>query len=482
MPRRSLLAVWVLSLAVTLHADDKKAPEVHVVKPGPFRVSIELDGVFESSESTEIQLDSEEWTNFEVETAIDEGSVVSKGDVLLKFDTEPLDDQIRELEVQIRLGELSIQQAELELNSLRQSVPLDLKAAEVALQLARAELEYHEKYWEDLNRESAEYALKSSKYNLESAQEELNQLEQMYKADDLTEETEEIILKRARRSVESAKLSLEMAKARYDENIKIQLPRKSDKVREDLTRQQIAWEKARLELPASVTQKELALEKLRHSQKTLERKLRRLQHDQELMEITAPVDGMVYYGQAERGRWTTGATLAKQMRKAGTLPPRSVVLTIVPEGHLFFRADVPEAELRHVKPDGDSVLIPTAWPDVRLAARVVEIDPIASSPGKFDARLDLQNMQDVPDRLQPGMTGKARLTVFKSDSAVSVPASAVFTDELDPDQRYVYLDRDGKSERRDVEVGYQSGDNLQITAGLEAGDRIRLKKPEQESE
>ena len=56
--------------------------------------------------------------------------------------------------------------------------------------------------WEKAMRlQEADLRLQGSKDNLADQEEELAQLEKMYKSDDLTEETEEIVLKRQRRAV-----------------------------------------------------------------------------------------------------------------------------------------------------------------------------------------------------------------------------------------------------------------------------------------
>ena len=49
---------------------------------------------------------------------------------------------------------------------------------------------------------------------LEYEQEELRQLEKMYKADDISEETEQIVLKRAHDNVDSRKFAAEVGQVR----------------------------------------------------------------------------------------------------------------------------------------------------------------------------------------------------------------------------------------------------------------------------
>ena len=66
---------------------------------------------------------------------------------------------------------------------------------------------------------------------------------------------------------------------------------------------------------------------------------------------------------------------------------------------------------------------------------------------------------------------------MKKGDAVTVPAVAVFDDELDEDKHYVFKAGAGKPEKVTVTVGKRSGGRAEITAGLQAGDEILLAKP-----
>ncbi|MFG0334951.1 MAG: hypothetical protein ACF8TS_16465, partial [Maioricimonas sp. JB049] len=174
-------------------------PETHVVESGPFRVTVELDGVFESQSMHEVILRPEVWSGLVALKAVEQGTRVEEGEQVLWLDTDKIENEIRDLEFQIEQGQLSFEQKEVELATLRKSVPLDIEAAERARRVAVDDLNYFLEIDEGLRRRSAEESLLSAKYSLEYAQEELDQLEKMYRADDLTEETEEIILRRAQR-------------------------------------------------------------------------------------------------------------------------------------------------------------------------------------------------------------------------------------------------------------------------------------------
>jgi len=55
----------------------------------------------------------------------------------------------------------------------------------------------------------------------------------------------------------------------------------------------------------------------------------------------------------------------------------------------------------------------------------------------------------------------------------------VFRDDADDDKRYVLVvDKGGKHERREVTVGHTTEKSTEITAGLKAGEKILLEKPD----
>ena len=479
-----LYSTCLLSLAATLPAaDDKpadaKSADTIRVTPDLFRIVVELDGVFEAEQMTEIILLPQQWSTFSVEEVAPQGSLVKAGDLLIKFDARKIDDELRAAEFQSELGRLSLLLNHSELQSLEQSVPLDLRAAREAFDRARSELEYHQKFWERLNRESADQSLKASEYALENSREELNQLEKMYKADELTEETEEIILKRARRAVEFAEFTLTRSQAQHDQTINVSLPQQGRQVVEAVTRQEIALSRAEATLPLSLDQKRIERQKLEQTQRQLVEKLEQLQADRKWMEVRSPVAGYVYYGHCDRGRWTVGSTLARQLRKGGAATTNTVLMTIVSPERLFFRLDIPEKSLHQITADLPGLITPSGFPALRFTGVLTAIDPIPVKEGLFDGRLKIDSANDPQAKalVRPGMTGKVKFVAYESKEAISVPNSAVQTDPADDSVKFVYVDEAGAPVRRPVVTGHSQGDRTEIKEGLKAGDVVYLKKP-----
>jgi HlyD family secretion protein len=471
----AVLSLLLLTPAAHAQVDEAtpEKPRTQTIKPAPFEVEVTFDGVFEPARATEIILQPEVWSSLKVDEVVAEGKRVRQGDSLLKLDTEDLDKAIRDQEFALRLSELSLRQARVELESLEKSVPLDLEATRRAQRIAEEELEYFLKVREEQQKQAARESLKSSEHALEYEQEELDQLEQMYKADDLTEQTEEIILKRAQRNVERSKYFLEVAKDRYTRTMDFSIPREKQQVEETDTRAQLSRRISEETLPRSLEKQRIELEKAALEHQRLEEKLQQHKADRELMVVTAPVDGIVYYGQAERGVWTTAATLRKQLRPAGSVAAGSVVMTIVADEPTLVRVDVPEKEYRHFSEGLPAVVKPTAFPQTNYEGTCGPLGPVAVKEGVFDGEVRFTTGAEQPTPLA-GMTCKVAITPYQVDAAITVPDSAVFGE---PGDRHVYIEDGDESKKQPVETGESSGGKTEIKSGLKEGDVILLEKP-----
>jgi multidrug resistance efflux pump len=373
------------------------------------------------------------------------------------------------------LSKLALEGGQSELASLQKSVPLDLEAAERAKKQADEDLEYYVKTGEELTRKNAERMARMSQEQLEYSQEELDQLEKMYKADDLTEETEEIILLRQKREVEHAKFSAEAAKIRLDRNLEIEFPRDRTNMQNAAVRQDLALQKAKATLPASLEQKRLEVVKLEHGTKQAAEKVAKLKGDLDLMIVKAPAAGVVRYGQCDRGKWTTAAQLEPQMREGGSVMPNQTLFTIVSGDRTFIRVDVPEAQLAQCTPGKTGVAVTAGYPDARLPAKLEAVDLIAVREGVYNGRVSY-----APDKTPVivGMGVTVKLTTYSKEGAISVPSSAVFAEESDEMSRYVWIAGE-KPEKRTVKVGLTKGDRIEVHEGLKADEKILLEKPKE---
>ncbi len=456
-------------------------PTKFTVAKAPFQIDVSLDGVFEARESEEVILVPESWSEWTVREAVPQGTSVKAGDVIVKFDSRKLDEAIKELEAAQKVSELTQRQLEADLGLQEKTQPLDLRSAERAKRTADEDLKHFVEKDRDLQTRSADFQLKQGEERLAYVEEELKQLEKMYRGGDLREETEEIILRRQRDEVEAARFGVERAKAAREEALHASLPREEDKLHDSAERAAIDLEKARLTAPIGMTKTRLELEKLRtENAKTIE-KLEKLRRDQTLMNLKSPRSGVVYYGACKLGVWTTGSSVASELQPGHSVQAHEVLVTIVDPGSLGVEAVVPESQLHLLRAGLTGRVTATAFPNERLSATLGELPKYPDVSGKFTVRLTLDagRLAKLDHRPAPGMTCTVKLVPYKKPEALAIPAKAVFSDEAVDSPDYVFIESsDGKPQRREVQVGHRSGDQAEITEGLHEGDKVLLKRPE----
>ena len=192
---------------------DTTASATYTVKKGPLKITVDLEGVFEAQTAHEIVVKPEEWNALTVESAVAARRRGPQGRRAADLGDRETRPRHRRPPHRAEALRVAIQQSEDQLRALEKITPLDLEASRRAARVA----EEDRKYFFDVERpfavKATEFSLKVAKETLEYEEEELRQLEKMYKADDITEETEQIVLKRARDTVEKAKFMVEYAKS-----------------------------------------------------------------------------------------------------------------------------------------------------------------------------------------------------------------------------------------------------------------------------
>jgi multidrug resistance efflux pump len=458
--------------------DSAAKPPTYVVKPGPLKIEVSLDGVYEAQNMTEVVLRPQEWLMLSVLSAVEHGAKVKHGDLLVALDLEKIDRAIADLRSEQQVTELAVQQAEQALHSLETFTPLDLTASQRTQRVAGED----EKLFADVNRpmlaKTSDFILKMAQQFLEYEEEELRQLEKMYKADEITEETEQIVLKRARNQVDQAKFMVERARVDHDQTAKFTLPRTEEKIKDAAQRSTLQWEKDKAALPLALKRQRLDLEKLKLQRSRGEDRLSKLLADRAMMTVKAPADGVLYYGKCLRGKWLTGLA-GEGLRRGANVAPNDVFVTIVQPRPIFIRAVVPEKDLQNVKAGVKGTVKSIGYPDLKLTAIVDRVAAIPAGSGGFDARITMA-LDPQAEPLMPGMSCTVKLVAYEKKDALAVPAAAVSTDEQDEQKNYVYLAvKDKEPKKQEVKLGKRTDKQVEILSGLAAGDEILLEPPKE---
>ncbi|HTR19117.1 MAG TPA: efflux RND transporter periplasmic adaptor subunit [Candidatus Paceibacterota bacterium] len=173
--------------------------------------------------------------------------------------------------------------------------------------------------------------------------------------------------------------------------------------------------------------------------------------------ISAPISGTVTVNNMEPG----------EIAAAGT--PE---ISMISDSQFQFETYVSQTDIAKIKVgDPANVQLDAYQGDAPFSAHVTAVDPAATvQNGISSYKVTLQFDQNDP-RIQSGGTGSTKITTQSLQNVLSVPTSAIITNNTD---HFVIEKTPSGDQQVPVQVGISSaGGYTQITSGLSATDEIR---------
>lgn len=177
--------------------------------------------------------------------------------------------------------------------------------------------------------------------------------------------------------------------------------------------------------------------------------------------LKAPFYGVVTGKYFENGELYSGTPT--------TATGRAAVVTLMQVNPLKVDVNVSELYYPLIKRGMKADVLADVYENEKFTATVFRISPtINSSTRSFTVELELPNRKDM---LKPGMFVRVSMDLGEVETFV-VPASVVLVQE-GTNTRYVFLEKEGKAERVEVNLGKRFDDKLEIISNnIMEGDRI----------
>ena len=361
--------------------------------------AVVLDGVFESKDSQAIKAGTKQFKSLVIRDIVPSGTRVKQGDKIVSFESDELDEQLRDAEAALELARVSLDEAEFDFEQFVAAQRLDRQDAERAWQLAKQAFDNYANVDRGRNIKSAEFSLKSSRASYENALEELQQLEKMYKEDELTEESEEIVLKRAKQAVESAQFRLENAEIQNKRTIQQRVPAETAEHEAKLARAEMTYDKAKTTLKFVRQKRELEFKETERKFRKQKEDFEQLREDRRKLVAQASNDGIVYHGKVTRGRLTDKPS---SLAPGSKVTSEQVLATLTRPDELQIRVDLDEKILRQIQVGAVGIATPTAFPELKIDTKVKSVSSVPFSKGKFDCVLSADISTD--SAIVPGMS------------------------------------------------------------------------------
>jgi multidrug efflux pump subunit AcrA (membrane-fusion protein) len=168
--------------------------------------------------------------------------------------------------------------------------------------------------------------------------------------------------------------------------------------------------------------------------------------------VTAPFSGYVSDRPADLGEYVTTS---------------SKIATIVRTNPLLVRIDVPEQEITAIR-EGQSVSVSvSAYPDRSFSGYVHHVAPgVTANSRTLTVEARVENSDGL---LKPGQFATVRILMPQTSPAILVPARAVRTEA---GTNFVFVIKDGRAEKRIVQLGQTEGDMIEIKTGLSTEEQV----------
>jgi HlyD family secretion protein len=151
-----------------------------------------------------------------------------------------------------------------------------------------------------------------------------------------------------------------------------------------------------------------------------------------------------------------------------TAPGGSPIITVMDLSQVVARAHVSQQDAAYLKV-GNPATISVPDQGAEVPGRVTLVSP-ALDPNSTTVEVWVE-APNPGNRLKPGASVHLKIVAETVPEAIVVPAAGLLTG-TDGVTSMIVLDSENKPEKRVVKIGIRNGDDVQITEGLKAGERV----------
>ncbi|MCY6370993.1 efflux RND transporter periplasmic adaptor subunit [Clostridium ganghwense] len=173
------------------------------------------------------------------------------------------------------------------------------------------------------------------------------------------------------------------------------------------------------------------------------------------MTVTSPISGMVSSITIEKGEMASNAQPA---------------MTIVNMDKVYVEVSVTENLVNKLK-KGSEVDVDIASIGAKeVKGKIYTISPAADSrTNLYAVKIEMDNKDH---RIKPGMFGKVYFKTDFINNVIVVKSEAILVEE---GKTIIYVVKDGKAHKKEVEVGMDNGKYTEIKSGIQEGEQIIVK-------
>lgn len=163
-----------------------------------------------------------------------------------------------------------------------------------------------------------------------------------------------------------------------------------------------------------------------------------------------------------------GVISACNVTAGSTVGAQSAVMTIVNTDKLKFTFNISDDYINRVSAGSKAYITISAASETPYEGTITYISPAANSTTMlYPVEIYIDK---TDDKIKPGMFTALKLVVDKRENTVSVPLNAIIEKG---DEKFVYIaDGNNIAHKRSVETGIRNDKNIEITSGVQNGEKV----------
>ena len=457
-------------------AKDNAAPDrIYPVKRGQMVIGIVLRGSVNAKVKHKLALQAPFSTK--LVKVVDENVKVKKGEVVAEFETADLLLKVEDYKLTIEQTKKDLAIAHAEREVLISTNKEELRTAKDKVTECLDAYTRYVRLEGPRDRDTQNLAVSDAEKNLDDVETTYQEAKDTYDnsifADSAAEETAKKNVEKERQKVLAAETKLNSALLEKKLFKRYTYPNKLKDLRNKLAQARLGYEKAKVSTQAKLTQKDNAIYRLEITLRNNERQHRRHSSWIPMMTLTAPVDGIVTYGDPDRIWGNPEVKVGMDGRR------KQVIITIPDMSQMIVDVNLPE-QYRSKVGIGDKVVItPESLETVKMKGQIASIAslPVHTIPwDKSTPKIyrTVVSFHDKNPKIVSGMSVQVEVVSRILQNVISIPVEAVFEEG---GQLLVYRKSFSGPEKVPIRIGASSDSAVEILEGLKEGDEVFLYRP-----
>lgn len=457
-PREQLLSLF--SLESSTGAD---SPITAVARSTTMAYEVQAGGELQSADAVEIVCEVE-GQQLKIVEMLPEGTHVRQGQVVLRLDPSQIGDRLAQQQIKVTQLAAAAKAAAEELKIQKNVAASEVAKAKLALSLAQLDLKKYlqGEYQIELNNLQGSIALAET--DLQEANDVVSHFQMLVKKGFRSPEqlqAKEQSVERAKYMLSRDREKLQVLKNFIRERQEVELTAKAEEAVREL-------ERSKSSAAALISKAETDLQVAEATAQLERNQLEKTEKQLELCDVRAPADGTLVYAKDKNKKIELGASVHFKQTLFGL--PNMASMQV--------EAFVHESEIKKVQEGMPAVIQVDAFPDVALRGRVTAVATFYDATrhwlsGGTKEYATTVLIEDLPEgiALKPGMTAQTRIRVGELSDGVIVPLAAVAQQDK---TYYCYVATTDGIERREVVLGENTANYVEVLSGVDAGQRVAL--------